>query len=247
MAWNGLAAASQPVGACSIMVPVQPKPGVTPLARINDVPQPKMSACAQPKMSVWCAKVTPASPRAHLPFLTLRFEGGLSFTALPAPTSSCSSSGKGLERSAMMSAMPMAVAATAASGFTFFPFFLRLEGARSLVPCPLPRSSFSTAESSAGSKDRRGVVAAGEPVAEEGGEPAVEGSLVERGVCPVGASTISLMCPNRMRACRGGRSLITAGVPACASSAASVSAASFALRAFSSSVLGGGSVGRCER
>jgi hypothetical protein len=45
MAWNGLAAASQPVGACSIMVPVQPKPGVTPLARIN-VPQPKMSACA---------------------------------------------------------------------------------------------------------------------------------------------------------------------------------------------------------
>ena len=46
MAWNGLAAASQPVGACSIMVPVQPKLGVTPLARINDVPQPKMSACA---------------------------------------------------------------------------------------------------------------------------------------------------------------------------------------------------------
>jgi hypothetical protein len=45
MAWNGLAAASQPVGACSIMVPVQPKPGVTPLARIN-VPQTKMSACA---------------------------------------------------------------------------------------------------------------------------------------------------------------------------------------------------------
>ena len=159
--------------------------------------------------------VTPASPRAHLPFLTLRFEGGLSFTALPAPTSSFSSSGKGLERSAMMSAMPMAVAATAASGFTFFPFFLRLEGARSLVPCPLPRSSFSTAESSAGSKGRRGVVAAGEPVA-DGGEPAVEGGLVESGVCPVGASTISLMCPNRMRACRGGRSLITNGVPASA-------------------------------